>query len=60
MDYLMLKSFDHAGYDEKRLILMIVGISLSFRFATRRRDYRYLVMFASGAVFMSRCDALKQ
>lgn len=60
MDYFMLRSFDHAGYYETRLILMIVGIAVALYFAARRRDYRYLVMFASGVFFQAVLEHLLQ
>lgn len=49
----MLRSFDHAGYYETRLILMLVVLGVAGCFAVRKRDFRYLVMFASGAVFQA-------
>lgn len=60
MDYLMLRSFDHAGYYETRLILMIVGITVAFWFVARKRDYRYLVMFASGVFFQALMEYMLQ
>lgn len=49
----MLRSFDHAGYYETRLLLMIVALAIAIAFAIRKRDYRYLVIFASGVVFQA-------
>ena len=51
MNYFMLRSFDHAGYYETRLILMVIGLVVACWFALRRRDYRYAVMFACGLIF---------
>lgn len=53
MNYFMLRSFDHAGYYETRLILMLVGIGVALYFAARRRDFRYLTLFASGVFFQA-------
>lgn len=60
MNYFMLRSFDHAGYYETRLILMLIGLTVACFFAARRRDYRYLIMFASGVVFQAWLEYLLQ
>lgn len=53
MNYFMLRSFDHAGYYETRLILMAAGLAVAVWFAARRRDFRYTVVFASGVFFQA-------
>ena len=53
MNYFMLRSIDHAGYYETRIILMLIGIGVALYFAFRKRDYRYLIMFVSGVVFQA-------
>jgi hypothetical protein len=57
MNYYMIRSFDHAGYYETRLILMVVGLVVAGRFAARG-DWRYLVMFASGVLFQALLELL--
>ncbi len=53
MEFVMLRSFDHAGYYETRLILVFATLVLSLWFAERKRDPRYLIMFASGVIFQA-------
>jgi hypothetical protein len=57
MNYYMIRSFDHAGYYETRLILMIVGLLVAGVRAARG-DRRYLVMFMSGVVFQALLELL--
>lgn len=51
MDYYIVRSFDHAGYYETRLMLLLTGLALAAYAAVRKRDYRYAIAFASGVVF---------
>ncbi len=51
MDYFIVRSFDHAGYYETRLLLLLIGLAVVAYFALRKRDYRYLVILASGVIF---------
>lgn len=60
MNYFMLRSFDHAGYYETRLILMAAGLAVAVWFAARRRDFRYTVVFASGVFFQAVMEYLLQ
>ncbi len=53
MNYFMLRSFDHAGFYETRLLLMLIGICVALYFALRKRDYRYLIMFIAGVFFQA-------
>lgn len=46
----MIRTFDHAGYYETRLILMAISLAVACYFAYYKRDRRFLLMFASGAV----------
>jgi hypothetical protein len=57
MNYYMIRSFDHAGYYETRLILMIVGLLVAGARAARG-DRRYLVMFTSGVIFQALLELL--
>lgn len=41
MDYFIIRSFDHAGYYETRLLLLLIGLALVTYAAVRKRDYRY-------------------
>lgn len=50
MDFWMIRTFDHAGYYETRLILMAISLAVACYFAYYKRDRRFLLMFASGAV----------
>src|SRR5690348_8187876 len=49
--YFMLRRFDHGGYYETRLIMMLVALGIALYALRRRQDSRYLVMFASGVIF---------
>lgn len=60
MEYFMLRSFDHAGYYETRLILMTAGLAVGLYFGARRNDYRYLIIFASGVFFQTVLEYLLQ
>ncbi|MBM4232564.1 MAG: hypothetical protein FJ160_00115 [Gammaproteobacteria bacterium] len=53
MDYFIVRSFDHVGYYETRLVLLLIGLALVTYAAVRKRDYRYALAFASGVVFQS-------
>jgi hypothetical protein len=51
--HFMLRSFDHAGYYETRSLLAVLALSIAIYFWTKRRDARYLIMFASGVAFQA-------
>lgn len=53
MFFWMIRTFDHEGYYETRLILMAVSLAVACYFAYYRVDRRFLLMFASGAVFQT-------
>jgi hypothetical protein len=53
MDYLMTRSFDHAGYYETRLVLMVLCLAIAVYFFKTRRDPRYLLMFFNGAFWQA-------
>jgi hypothetical protein len=57
MNYYMVRSFDHAGYYETRLVLMVVGLFVAGQRAARG-DRRYLIMFTSGVVFQALLEGL--
>jgi hypothetical protein len=58
--YYMLRSFDHAGYYETRLILMFVAMALAFHALRRKQDSRYLVMLISGVFFQALMEYILQ
>lgn len=49
MDYLILRNFDHSGYYETRLILMVISLAIATYFIYYKRDLRFLLMFGIGA-----------
>jgi hypothetical protein len=53
MDFWMIRTFDHAGYYETRLILMAISLAVACYFAYYKRDRRFLLMLASGAVLQT-------
>jgi hypothetical protein len=53
MNYFMTRSFDHAGYYETRLVLMVLCIAIALYFLRTRRDPRYLLMFFNGAFWQA-------
>jgi hypothetical protein len=53
MDFLMLRTIDQAAYYETRLILMALSLAIAGYFLYYKRDRRYLLMFLSGALFMT-------
>jgi len=57
MNYFMVRSFDHAGYYETRLILMVVGLLVA-GWRAARGDRRYLVVFFSGVFFQALLEFL--
>ncbi len=56
----MLRRFDHAGYYETRLILVLVAFAVAFYALRRNRDSRYFVMLASGIFFQGMMEYLLQ
>jgi hypothetical protein len=56
----MLRSFDHAGYYETRLIMMLVAFAVAFYAWRRNRDSRYFVVLASGIFFQALMEYLLQ
>jgi len=53
MDFWMIRTFDHAGYYETRLILLAINLAIACYFIYYKRDQRFLVMFASGAILQT-------
>lgn len=53
MDFWMIRTFDHAGYYETRLILLAINLAIACYFIYYKRDQRFLVMFAAGAVLQT-------
>jgi len=49
----MIRTFDHAGFYETRLILMAISLVVACYFAYYRPDRRFLLMFVSGAVLQT-------
>ena len=60
MNYWMVRTFDHAAYYETRLILSAVCLALACYFAYYKRDRRYLIAFASGAILQALTEYLLQ
>jgi hypothetical protein len=53
MDYLMLRTFDQAGYYETRLILTLISLGVAAYFLYYKRDRRYLLIFCSGVLLQT-------
>jgi hypothetical protein len=53
MNYFMTRSFDHAGYYETRLVLVVLCLAIALHFLRTRRDARYLLMFFNGAFWQA-------
>ena len=51
MTVVMIRSFDHAGYYETRLILLVTVTLLSLFYLVRKGDGNYLAMLLFGALF---------
>ena len=49
----MIRTFDHAGYYETRLILAAISLVVACYFAYYKPDRRFLLMFTSGAVLQT-------
>lgn len=60
MPYYMVRSFDHAGYYETRLILMLIAVSVALIFKIKRGDNRYLVILLSGVFWQALMEYLLQ
>jgi hypothetical protein len=60
MDFLMIRTIDHAAYYETRLILMALSLAIAGYFFYYKRDRRYLLMFLSGSFFMALAEYLLQ
>ena len=59
-NYYMVRSFDHAGYYETRLIMMLVAFGIAFYALRRNRDSRYLVVLISGVLFQGLMEYILQ
>jgi len=53
MNYFAVRTFDHTGFHESRLLLLSLVLLVSLYFLLTRRDYRYLALFFSGAFFQA-------
>lgn len=51
--YYMVRSFDHAGYYETRLILTMLAMWAALYFLRRKHDPRYLIVFLSGVFWQA-------
>jgi hypothetical protein len=60
MDFWMIRTFDHAGYYETRLILMAVSLAVACYFVYYKHDRRFLLMFASGAILQTIIEYILQ
>jgi hypothetical protein len=53
MRYWMVRTFDHSGYYETRLLLALVATGVALYFVITRRDYRFAVILVSGVFFQA-------
>jgi hypothetical protein len=53
MRFYMVRTFDHAGYYETRLVLAILALVVAAYFLIERRDSRFLVIMLSGVIFQA-------
>ncbi len=53
MDFWMIRTFDHTGYWETRLILLAINLAIACYFIYYKRDRRFFLMFASGAILQT-------
>lgn len=60
MEYLMLRTFDHSGYYETRLILMAISATLAVYTLYSRKDRRYLIVFLSGVLLTTISELVLQ
>ena len=60
MQYYMLRSFDHAGYYETRLIMMLAAFGVAWYALRRKGDSRYFVVLASGVFFQGLMEYILQ
>ncbi|MCI0749265.1 MAG: hypothetical protein L0Y32_01805 [Nevskiales bacterium] len=60
MNFFLVRSFDHAGYYEMRLVLTVIVLGVAIYYASRRRDQRYLIAFASGVFFHTALEIILQ
>jgi len=58
MNFFAVRSFDHGGFYETRLVLMVAALLVSLYFLRFQRDPRYVFMFTSGAVFQALLEAI--
>ncbi|MBK7601615.1 MAG: hypothetical protein IPJ07_25045 [Acidobacteria bacterium] len=56
----MLRTFDHSGYYETRLILMVISITVAIYMLYNRKDRRYLLIYLSGILFTTIGEFLLQ
>src|SRR5579863_4128577 len=60
MNYYMVRTFDHSGYYETRLIMMVVAFGIAIYALRRKGDSRYLVVLASGVFFQGLMEYILQ
>ncbi|MGH9674712.1 MAG: hypothetical protein ACRD44_16160 [Bryobacteraceae bacterium] len=58
MNYFAVRTFDHAGFHESRLLLMALVLVVSLYFLITRRDYRYIAFCFRGAIFQAITEIL--
>lgn len=56
----MIRTFDHSGYYETRLILMAVNLLIACYFFYYKRDRRFLLMFGCGAILQTIIEYILQ
>ncbi len=60
MNYYMVRTFDHAGYYETRLIMMLVAFGIAIYALRRKGDSRYFVVLATGVFFQGLMEYILQ
>ena len=60
MTWYMLRSFDHAGYYETRLIMLLAAFGVALYALLRKRDARYFVVLISGVFFQGLMEYILQ
>ncbi len=53
MDFVIVRTFDHTGYYETRLILLLISLSLAIYLWRAKQEKRYLVVFFNSALMMA-------
>ena len=60
MNYYMVRTFDHAGYYETRMVMVLVAFGVAIFALRKKGDSRYLVVLASGVFFQGLMEYILQ